>query len=129
MAALMPDKRTLVQAQPLARCAANGPATVLGGCIDARGVCGGCHSSMGREKTCNPWTWASADLYGDGRLGAHGGSGLSCIGGSIRAGEFMPGTPHVRHVLKVDVRLTYCSPVRHQPHPSRLFQNAACVFL
>ena len=71
----------------------------------------------------------NVDLYGDGRLGAHGGSGLSCIGGSIRAGEFMPGTPHVRHVLKVDVRLTYCSPVRHQPHPSRIFQNAARVFL
>ena len=139
----MPDKRTIVQGQPFARCQAGGPATVEGGCINAKGACELCKNPMGRnETTCIGWarvligppaaplplTWSlvrygcvpNVDLYGDGRLGAHGGSGLSCIGGSIRAGEFMPGSPHVRHVLKVDVRLTYCSPgVRSCRWPSK----------
>eukprot|EP01050_Picozoa_sp_SAG11_P034808 SAG11_NODE_12454_length_702_cov_2.089552_2_plen_114_part_00 len=33
MAALMPDRRTVVQGQPFARCTAGGPATVEGGCL------------------------------------------------------------------------------------------------
>ncbi len=76
---LMPDGRTLVQTQPLTRCVAGGPAT-----------------SMAR--------FDNVDLYGPGISGAHGGSGLSALGGSIRLGELRPGDPTgPRHVLKVNV--------------------------
>jgi hypothetical protein len=112
MAAIMPDRRTIVQGQPFARCAPGAPATVMGGCLDSNNACRRCTNPMGHnETTCIGYGCvANVDLYGDGILGSHGGSGLSCLGGSIRKGEFMPGSPHVRHALKVDVRLTYCSP-------------------
>lgn len=71
------DRRTLFQLQPLARCMAQGPATAL-------------------------LMFASVDLYGDGRSGAHGGSRLSAFGGSLRLGELRPGMA-VRHVLKVNL--------------------------
>ena len=76
---LMQDGRTLVQTQPVARCAARGPAT-----------------SYAR--------FEDVDLYGTGITGAHGGSGLSAIGGSIRRGELRPGQrTGPPHVLKVNV--------------------------
>lgn len=76
---LLPDRRTLVQTQPLARCTAGGSAT-----------------SMAK--------FANVDLYGTGITGAHGGSGLSAIGGSIRLGELRPGSTFgPRHALKINV--------------------------
>ncbi len=75
---LAPDGRTLLQAQPLTRCRAGGVATAL---VQFKPV----------------------DLYGDGRHGAHGGSGLSAIGGSLRLGELRPGGPPPRHALKLDL--------------------------
>ena len=76
---LMKDGRTLVQTQPVARCSAGGPATAYA-------------------------KFANVDLYGPGITGAHGGSGLSAIGGSIRLGELRPGTTTgPRHALKVNV--------------------------
>jgi len=75
---LAADGRSIVQAQPLARCVAGGPATSL-------------------------VTTPSVDLYGDGIIGAHGGSYLSAIGGSIRVGELRPGSQGPRHALKVNV--------------------------
>lgn len=76
---LMRDGRTLVQTQPVARCTAGGPATSFA-------------------------KFANVDLYGPGITGAHGGSGLSAIGGSIRLGELRPGTTTgPRHALKVNV--------------------------
>ncbi len=77
-AILMPDGHTVVQGQPMARCSAGGPVTTL-------------HIS------------APTDLYGDGTLGAHGGSGLSSLGGTIRLGELIPGAPPIRHALKVNL--------------------------
>jgi hypothetical protein len=74
---LMPDNRTIIQAQPLTRCIAGGPAT---GVIE----------------------FAPVDIYGDGRLGGHGGSSLSTVGGTIRIGELRPGVP-VRHAIKINV--------------------------
>lgn len=74
---LMPDGRTLVQTQPFARCTAGGPAT-----------------SLLKFST-------NEDLYGEGRTGAHGGSKLSSLGGSIRMGELRPGQQGMRHALKV----------------------------
>ena len=75
---LQSDGRTLVQVQPLARCAAGSAATAI-------------------VKV------PSVDLYGDGASGAHGGSGLSAIGGSIRVGELRPGGQGPRHALKLVV--------------------------
>jgi len=76
---LLGDKRTIVQTQPIARCAAGATGTALA-------------------------TSPRVDLYGAGIAGAHGGSGLSAIGGSIRVGELRPGAATgPRHALKVNV--------------------------
>ena len=75
---LAADRRTVVQTQPLARCNAGGVATSL-------------------------LAFPSVDLYGDGIAGAHGGSGMSALGGSLRIGELRPGGQGPRHALKVNV--------------------------
>jgi hypothetical protein len=75
---LMPDGRSIVQTQPIARCASGGPATAL-------------------------VTFPTVDIYGDGIKGAHGGSGMSAVGGSIRVGELRPGQQGPRHAIKVNV--------------------------
>ncbi len=75
---LMPDGRTIVQTQPFTRCSAGGAATSI-------------------------VKFPNVDLYGDGIIGAHGGSGLSAIGGSIRVGELRPGSQGPRHALKLVV--------------------------
>jgi len=72
---LLPDGKTLVQIEPLARCKPGGPLY-------------GFHYSH------------DEDIYGEGIGGAHFGSGLSAIGGSIRKGELTSNQP-IRHVLKV----------------------------
>jgi hypothetical protein len=78
-AILMPDNQTIKQTQPVCRCTANGPVT-------SRSV------------------FPDVNLYTDGIRGAHGGSSLSAIGGTIRLGEFIPDSngvvQSVRHVLK-----------------------------
>lgn len=78
LAALMPDRRTVKQTQPFARCTAGQPGTSLVNSPDV-------------------------DLYGDGIPGAHGGSGLSAIGGTLRVGELRPGGPPPHHVLKLEL--------------------------
>jgi hypothetical protein len=76
---LLGDKRTIVQTQPLTRCTAGASGTTMA-------------------------KFSNVDLYGTGITGAHGGSGLSAIGGSIRLGEMRPGTLEgPRHALKVNV--------------------------
>ena len=76
---LLADGHTIVQTQPVARCTAGASGT-----------------SMAK--------FANVDLYGPGITGAHGGSGLSAIGGSIRLGELRPGTTTgPAHALKVNV--------------------------
>jgi hypothetical protein len=77
-AVLSADGRTLIQMQPLARCSAGGDATSL-------------------------LVWSGVDLYGSGIPGAHGGSNLSAIGGSIRLGEVRPGQAGANHAIKVIV--------------------------
>lgn len=78
-AALMPDGHTFIQMQPVARC--------------------GVGTTMTAQELYNP----PVDLYGPGITGAHGGSGLSAIGGSLRVGELRPNAHPPRHVLKVEV--------------------------
>lgn len=75
---LSSDGRTLLQTQPLTRCTAGAPAT-------------------------SNWKFANADLYGDGRVGSHGGSHLSAFGGTIRLGELRPGQQGPKHAIKVNV--------------------------
>jgi hypothetical protein len=71
---LMPDGKTLVQLEPLARCQPGG--SIYG------------------------WRYPDVDIYGEGIGGSHFGSGLSAIGGSIRKGELTSNQP-IRHALKV----------------------------
>jgi hypothetical protein len=75
---LLADHRTLLQSQPFTRCEAGGPATSL-------------------------LTFREQDLYGNGISGAHGASGLSSLGGSLRLGELRPGQQGPRHALKLNV--------------------------
>lgn len=76
---LLRDGRTVVQTQPLARCSPNSAGTTL-------------------------VRFDDVDLFGNGISGAHGGSGLSALGGTIRLGELRPNSrTGPRHALKVNV--------------------------
>lgn len=76
-AILLPDGRTVSQMQPFHRCA------------DGRAVA--------------QYVFDDDDLVtGNGLVGAHGGSGMSSIGGTIRLGELLPGS-RIRHSLKIEV--------------------------
>jgi hypothetical protein len=77
---LQPDGRTLVSYGSTARCLPGGP-------LHAR--------------------WAGrSSLYGDGLTGGEAGSGMSSIGGSLRAGEMLGPGP-VRHALKLRLPARY----------------------
>ena len=78
-AVLSSDRRTVVNVQPLTRCGAGGAATSI-------------------------VRWPDSDLYGDGIDGAHGGSGMSSLGGTLRVGELRKGaTTGPRHALQLIV--------------------------
>ena len=73
---LMPNGRTLVQANPLSR---DRPGGFVSG-----------------------YRSPDQDIYGEGIRGGHAGSGLSSIGGTIRKGELTSDDP-IRHALKVNL--------------------------
>ncbi|GCE31307.1 hypothetical protein KDA_67910 [Dictyobacter alpinus] len=73
---VQPDGRTLVQVQPLARCDANGGA--------------------------NGYRGTESDIYSDGILGTHFGSGMNAIGGLIRQSELVNATP-IMHALQLEL--------------------------
>ena len=77
-AVLQPDGQTIHQSQPFHRCTAGGYATS--------------HYVYPEDNI----------LTGDGIQGAHGGSGMSSLGGTIRMGELVPGGV-IRHALKIGV--------------------------
>ena len=77
-AILMPDRRTIVQTQPFAH---------------------GKNSTHATSMDLMPDT----DIYGDGYYGAHGGSGLSAIGGTLRLDELSPTSGPIRHALKINL--------------------------
>lgn len=82
-AILLADGMTIVQTQPFTKCSGYSYATTMQ----------------------VPWSitvWQYNLETGDGRLGAHGGSDLATLGGTIRLGELRPGT-QMRHALKVNV--------------------------
>jgi hypothetical protein len=78
LAVLLNDGRTIKQTQPFSRCEAGKFAT-------------------------SRWIFDDVDLYGDGYYGAHGGSGLSAIGGALRVGELAKEAGPIKHVLKVNL--------------------------
>jgi hypothetical protein len=78
LAVLMPDGRTIKQTQPFAHCTVNKPGT-------------------------SQYLFADTDIYGDGMYGAHGGSGLSAIGGALRIGELTSISGPIKHALKVNI--------------------------
>lgn len=84
-AILLADGDTLVQTQPLHRCQTGGVAV-------------------------SQYLYASDSLRnGNGIAGAHGGSQMSSIGGTLRLGELVPGGA-IRHALKVNIDCAaFCS--------------------
>lgn len=87
-AILRADGRTVVQTQPLHRCGPGG-------------------------EVVSQFVWPEADLWtGNGIEGAHGGSGMSSLGGTVRLGELVPGGA-IRHALKLNINCaTFC---HHRP--------------
>jgi len=82
-AVLLPDQVTLLQFQPLYRCTAGGPLTSLASFLHT------------------PWANVSILSADNSSYGAHGGSHLSSIGGTIRRGELLPTSPRIPHALKL----------------------------
>ncbi|MFL6675044.1 MAG: hypothetical protein ACJ8LG_17360 [Massilia sp.] len=94
-AILTADGAKIMQIQPLTRCAAGSYATSLA--------------------TSRP-----VDIKGPGITGAHGGSGLSAIGGTLRLGELRPDQRGPRHALKIEVfAAQYLYQARHLGECSR----------
>ena len=78
LAVLMTDGRTIKQTQPFARCIAG-------------------------ENGTSQYMFEDMDIYGEGYYGAHGGSGLSAVGGALRVGELVDENQSIKHVLKINV--------------------------
>jgi hypothetical protein len=77
-AILLADGHTIAQTEPLAKCSGYSYAT-------------------------STYNAPNADLYADGIRGAHGGSGMSSLGGTLRVGELRPGDVGVHHAIKLDI--------------------------
>jgi len=78
---LQPDGHTLIEMQPVYRCGPGSPILAQ----DCRSHC-------------------TNDIrYGNGTTGAHGGSGLSAVGGTIRLGELSHGAAAIQHALKLEL--------------------------
>ncbi len=78
LAVLMPDRKTIRQTQPFAFCDPTKGAT-------------------------SQYIFDNQDIYGLGMYGAHGGSGLSNIGGALRLDELTPTSGAIRHAMKVNL--------------------------
>lgn len=78
LAILMADGVTIKQTQPFARCEAG---------------------KFGTSK----YVFSDVNILGDGYYGAHGGSGLSAIGGTLRLGELKRNSGAIRHALKINL--------------------------
>ena len=91
-ALLMPDQETLVQFQPLVRCTPGSPLFSLP------------PRDFYPNRSRTPPTGLlsqNASILGEGTWGAHGGSHLSSIGGTIRLGELLPHAPPIPHAIKL----------------------------
>jgi hypothetical protein len=83
---LQPDGDTVMEVQPLYRPVAGGPVWAF--------------YNRGAPLPTPPNV---SIRTGDGALGAHGGSGLSSYGGTIRLGELRPESPPIAHALKLEL--------------------------
>lgn len=88
-AVVLPDRRTVVQSQPLYRCAAGQPVLAL-------------RDYFLQKHTGKPINVSLAAGGYDTMLGPHGGTGLSAIGGTIRLGELAPGGS-IDHAVKLEL--------------------------
>jgi hypothetical protein len=86
---LMPDQENFFQTQPVYRCAPGSPFLSL------RAFC---HESATFGPNC------TMGVRSNGTLGAHGGSGLSAVGGAIRVAEVAPSAPPISHALKIELQ-------------------------
>ena len=82
---LLPDNVTLVQMQPLYVPKPGGP------------IIAWWHTGAPQ-----PFPW-NVSILGDGALGAHGGSGLSSFGGTLRSGELSAASLPIAHALKLEL--------------------------
>jgi len=91
-AVLLPDKVTLVQFQPFYRCTAGGPLLAESVWFDPE-----------RSSSMPQLAWANVSILDavNASYGAHGGSKLSSIGGTVRKGELLPNAPPIRHAIKI----------------------------
>eukprot|EP01051_Picozoa_sp_SAG22_P003141 SAG22_NODE_150_length_17426_cov_8.082588_6_plen_644_part_00 len=55
----------------------------------------------GGNWTCSNTDFTRGDIFAGGIIGAHGGTGMSGLGGSLRLGELVRGGDPIRHVLAV----------------------------
>ncbi len=85
-AVLLADKRYIHQGQPYAHCTEDG-----------------IHTMSYNMNLSSDHSDGYVDIYGDGKYGAHGGSGLSAIGGTIRVHEFTPTSGPITHALKINL--------------------------
>ena len=92
LAMLQPDNRTVIQTQPAYRCTKGGPLLSKSGA----------NSSIGCPQP-HPLTVDITSSGPETALGAHGGSGLSALGGVIRLHEIGPDAPPIRHALKLEL--------------------------
>lgn len=86
-ALLAPDNVTLYQFQPLYRGTPGSPI-------------------MAQWPPTCPYPFIAGwniSILGDGAHGAHGGSFLSSIGGTVRGGELLPDAPPMAHALKIEL--------------------------
>ncbi|CAF1497258.1 unnamed protein product, partial [Adineta ricciae] len=81
-ALLQPDNHSIINTQPLYRCTPGSPVLSL---LKS--------DILGKDDI----------ISGNGTWGAHGGSGLSSIGGTIRLGELLPNSSPIRHALKLQL--------------------------
>jgi hypothetical protein len=79
---LQPDNHSIINTQPLYRCKPGSPVLSL---------------LMSDVQGKDDIVW------GNGTWGAHGGSALSSIGGTIRLGELLPNAPPIQHALKLQL--------------------------
>ncbi len=92
LAMLQPDNHTVIQTQPAYRCTKGGPLLSKSGA----------NSSIGCPQP-HPLTVDITSSGPETALGAHGGSGLSALGGVIRLHEIGPNAPPIRHALKLEL--------------------------
>lgn len=81
VAILSKDGKTIKNTQPFARCTTGETAT-------------------------SHYNYPDNDIFGDGIDGAHGGSGMAVLGGTLRLGELVPGGT-IKHAIKINIDRHY----------------------